>query len=89
MRTTITIQEQLQNTNDPKVKEELEEQLEYYESFNDTTRFNRMVDAVSYGLIDGFSEIISYKIILGGSLALFGVAIVMMREKNKKLPGSP
>ena len=42
-----------------------------------------------FSLIEGFSEIISYKIIIGGSLTLFGVAIVMMREKNKKLPGSP
>ena len=42
-----------------------------------------------FSLIDGFSEIISYRIIIGGSLTLFGVAIVMLREKNKKLPESP
>ena len=42
-----------------------------------------------FSLIDGFSEVISYKIIIGGSLTLLGVAIVMMREKNKKMPESP
>ena len=42
-----------------------------------------------FALIDGFSEIISYKIIFGGLLTLSGVAIVMMREKNSKVPESP
>ena len=42
-----------------------------------------------YSLIEGFNEIISYKIIIGGSLTLLGVGIVMMREKNKKLPELP
>ncbi len=42
-----------------------------------------------FSLIEGFSEIISYKIIIGGSLTLVGVAIVMMREKSKELPESP
>jgi len=42
-----------------------------------------------FSLIDGFSEIISFKIIIGGSLTLLGVAIVMLREKNKRLPTSP
>jgi len=72
------IQEQLQNTNDPKVKEELEEQLEYYESFNDTTRFNRMVDAVSYGLIDGFSEKF-------GTLSWFNKARRFTKFKDRKM----
>jgi len=42
-----------------------------------------------FALIDGFSEIISYKIIFGGLLTLLGVAIVMIREKNTKVPESP
>ena len=42
-----------------------------------------------FALIDGFSEIISYKIIFGGLLTLLGVAIVMIREKNSKVPESP
>ena len=42
-----------------------------------------------FSLIDGFSEIISFKIVIGGLLALLGVAIVMLREKNKRLPNSP
>ena len=42
-----------------------------------------------FSLIEGFSEIISYKIIIGGSLTLVGVAIVMMREKSKELPELP
>ena len=42
-----------------------------------------------FALIDGFSEIISYKIIFGGLLTLVGVAIVMMREKNTNIPESP
>ena len=42
-----------------------------------------------FSLIDGFNEIISLKIVIGGLLALLGVAIVMLREKNKRLPNSP
>jgi len=42
-----------------------------------------------FSLIEGFNEIISYKIIFGGLLTLFGVAIVMIREKNNKIPESP
>ena len=42
-----------------------------------------------FSLIDGFSEIISFKIIFRISLTLLGVAIVMLREKNKRLPTSP
>ena len=72
------IQGQLKNTNDPKVQEELEEQLEYYESFNDTTRFNRMVDAISYGLIDGFSEKF-------GTLSWFNRARRFTKFKDRKM----
>jgi len=42
-----------------------------------------------FTLIEGFNEIISYKIIFGGLLTLLGVAIVMIREKNSKVPESP
>lgn len=42
-----------------------------------------------FSMIDGFNEIISLKIIIGGFFTLTGVGIVMMREKDKKLVNAP